>query len=107
MDCSNLDDYCNDDDYDNEYIEIGFSTAWSPPELIVEKLRENHPEANIMLVDFEPGCDFCGINSDDEKECYEFSNKNFECYDEELKSYIMEEQEGCSFILDEEYFEEE
>ena len=104
-DCNDTDDYCNDDD--DELLEISFSTAWSPPELVIEKLRENHPEADVKLLYCEPGCDFCGINGNDIQEDYAFSENSFKGWDEDLKSYIEEEREGCSFIVDEEYFEED
>ena len=45
-------------DYDS--IEITFNTAWSPPEGVVEKLREKFPELSFQCFYDEPGCEIAG-----------------------------------------------
>ena len=40
---------------DSECIEIEFDTAWSPPEGIVEKLREKYPDLSFSCFYDEPG----------------------------------------------------
>ena len=45
-------------DYDS--LEISFNTAWSPPEGVVEKLREKFPELSFQCFFDEPGCEIAG-----------------------------------------------
>ena len=45
-------------DYDS--LEITFNTAWSPPEGVVEKLREKFPELSFQCFFDEPGCEIAG-----------------------------------------------
>ena len=45
-------------DYDT--LEISFNTAWSPPEGVVEKLREKFPELTFQCFYDEPGCEIAG-----------------------------------------------
>ena len=45
---------------DSEILALTFSTAWSPPEGIVEKLREKYPELNFQCFYDEPGCEIAG-----------------------------------------------
>ena len=45
-------------DYDS--LEITFNTAWSPPEGVVEKLREKFPELSFQCFYDEPGCEIAG-----------------------------------------------
>ena len=45
-------------DYDS--LEITFNTAWSPPEGVVEKLREKFPELSFQCFFDEPGCEVAG-----------------------------------------------
>ena len=50
-----------DIEYDEEYyLELTFSTAWSPPEGIVEKLREKYPDLSFSCFYDEPGCQVAG-----------------------------------------------
>ena len=50
-----------DIDYqDDEQLELTFSTAWSPPEGIVEKLREKYPKLNFSCFYDEPGMEAAG-----------------------------------------------
>ena len=50
-----------DVDYeDSEILRLTFSTAWSPPEGIVEKLREKYPELSFQCFYDEPGCEIAG-----------------------------------------------
>ena len=45
---------------DSEILALTFSTAWSPPEGIVEKLREKYPELSFSCFYDEPGCEIAG-----------------------------------------------
>ena len=45
-------------DYDT--LEISFNTAWSPPEGVIEKLREKFPELTFQCFYDEPGCEIAG-----------------------------------------------
>ena len=45
---------------DSEQLQLTFSTAWSPPEGIVEKLREKYPDLSFSCFYDEPGCQVAG-----------------------------------------------
>ena len=45
-------------DYDT--LEISINTAWSPPEGVIEKLREKFPELTFQCFYDEPGCEIAG-----------------------------------------------
>ena len=45
---------------DSEILALTFNTAWSPPEGIVEKLREKYPELSFQCFYDEPGCESAG-----------------------------------------------
>ena len=45
---------------DSEILALTFSTAWSPPEGIVEKLREKYPELSFSCFYDEPGMEIAG-----------------------------------------------
>ena len=48
-------------DYDDdEVLELEFSTAWSPPEGIVEKLKEKYPDLSFSCFYDEPGMEIAG-----------------------------------------------
>ncbi len=47
-------------DEDHDCVEIQFSTAWSPPEAICHKLREDYPDIAISWFYDEPGCEIAG-----------------------------------------------
>ena len=47
-------------DYDEECLELTFNTAWSPPEGIVEKLREKYPDLSFSCFYDEPGMESAG-----------------------------------------------
>ena len=47
-----------DDDPDN--LEVGFNTAWSPPEAICRKIREQFPDVSVSWFYDEPGCEIAG-----------------------------------------------
>ena len=55
-------DACSVDiDYeDSEILEVSFDTAWSPPEGIVERLREKYPELTFQCFYDEPGMEAAG-----------------------------------------------
>ena len=46
--------------YDSEQLEIEFSTAWSPPEGVVEKLKEKYPDLSFSCFYDEPGMEVAG-----------------------------------------------
>ena len=45
---------------DDEQLELTFSTAWSPPEGIIEKLREKYPDLSFSCFYDEPGMEVAG-----------------------------------------------
>ena len=45
---------------DSEILELEFDTAWSPPEGIMEKLREKYPELSFQCFYDEPGMEVAG-----------------------------------------------
>ena len=47
-------------DDDPEQLEVEFNTAWSPPEAICDKLREDYPDIAISWFYDEPGCEIAG-----------------------------------------------
>ena len=47
-------------DDDPENLEIGFNTAWSPPEAICSALREQYPDVSVSWFYDEPGCEIAG-----------------------------------------------
>ena len=49
-----------DGDQDSEMLEIVFSTAWSPPQGVVEKMREKYPKLTFQCFYDEPGCEIAG-----------------------------------------------
>ena len=53
--CDNSIDY-----EDSEILALTFNTAWSPPEGIVEKLREKYPELSFQCFYDEPGMEAAG-----------------------------------------------
>ena len=49
-----------DGDQDSEMLEIVFNTAWSPPQGVVEKMREKYPKLTFQCFNDEPGCEIAG-----------------------------------------------
>ena len=47
-------------DDDPECLEIEFNTAWSPPEAICHKIREDFPDVSVSWFYDEPGCELAG-----------------------------------------------
>ena len=47
-------------DEDHDCVEIQFDTAWSPPEAICNKIREDFPDIAISWFYDEPGCEIAG-----------------------------------------------
>ena len=47
-------------DDDPENVEIEFNTAWSPPEAICERIREDYPDVSVSWFFDEPGCEIAG-----------------------------------------------
>jgi len=45
---------------DSEILALTFNTAWSPPEGIVERLREKYPELSFQCFYDEPGMEAAG-----------------------------------------------
>ena len=45
---------------DDETVEYTFNTAWSPPEPVIEKLREQYPDVSITAFYDEPGMEIAG-----------------------------------------------
>ena len=48
------------DDDDPEQLEVSFNTAWSPPEAICSKIREDYPDVSVSWFYDEPGCEIAG-----------------------------------------------
>ena len=47
-------------DDDPEQFEVEFNTAWSPPEAICHKIREDYPDVSVSWFYDEPGCEIAG-----------------------------------------------
>ena len=47
-------------DDDPEQLEVTFNTAWSPPEAICHKIREQFPDVSVSWFYDEPGCEIAG-----------------------------------------------
>jgi len=47
-------------DDDPENFEVGFNTAWSPPEAICNRIREDYPDVSVSWFYDEPGCEIAG-----------------------------------------------
>ena len=45
---------------DSEILELTFNTAWSPPQGVVEKMREKYPKLTFQCFYDEPGCEIAG-----------------------------------------------
>ena len=45
---------------DSEILELVFNTAWSPPQGVVEKMREKYPDLTFQCFYDEPGCAIAG-----------------------------------------------
>ena len=45
---------------DDEILELTFSTAWSPPEGVIEKLKEKYPNLSFSCFYDEPGMEVAG-----------------------------------------------
>ena len=45
---------------DDEQLTLTFSTAWSPPEGVVEKLKDKYPDLSFSCFYDEPGCQVAG-----------------------------------------------
>ena len=88
-DAANPESYNEDE---NGFI-LDFQSAWSPPDPVINKLNENHPDARFKLLYYEPGCDFCGVNSITGDYTYSFMDGVKDNWDEDLKSYIKQERE--------------
>ena len=51
---------CEVIEMDDDQVEYTFSTAWSPPEGVIEKLREQYPDVSITAFYDEPGMEIAG-----------------------------------------------
>ena len=51
---------CDVDESNEEHIEYIFYTAWSPPEGVIAKLREQYPDVHITAFYDEPGMEIAG-----------------------------------------------
>ena len=49
-----------DMEYDEESLELTFSTAWSPPEGIIAELRDKYPDLGFSCFYDEPGMEAAG-----------------------------------------------
>ena len=47
-------------DEDPDQFEVTFNTAWSPPEAICDKIREDYPDISVSWFYDEPGCEIAG-----------------------------------------------
>lgn len=51
---------CEVIEMDDDQVEYTFNTAWSPPEGVIEKLREQYPDIQITAFYDEPGMEIAG-----------------------------------------------
>ena len=49
-----------DIEYDEECLELTFSTAWSPPEGIMQELKDKYPDLGFSCFYDEPGMEIAG-----------------------------------------------
>ena len=49
-----------DIEYDEEMLELTFSTAWSPPEGLMQELRDKYPDLSFTCFYDEPGMEIAG-----------------------------------------------
>ena len=49
-----------DIEYDDEVLELTFSTAWSPPEGIMQELKDKYPDLGFSCFYDEPGMEIAG-----------------------------------------------
>ena len=49
-----------DIEYDEEMLELTFSTAWSPPEGVMNRLKEKYPDLSFTCFYDEPGMEIAG-----------------------------------------------
>ena len=49
-----------DIEYDEEVLELTFSTAWSPPEGIMQELKDKYPDLGFTCFYDEPGMEIAG-----------------------------------------------
>jgi hypothetical protein len=47
-------------DDDEENLQVGFNTAWSPPEAICRRIREDYPDVSVSWFYDEPGEEIAG-----------------------------------------------
>ena len=47
-------------DDDIEQLEVTFNTAWSPPEAICNRIREDYPDVSVSWFYDEPGVEMAG-----------------------------------------------
>jgi hypothetical protein len=45
---------------DPDQYEVTFNTAWSPPDAICHKIREDYPDVSVSWFYDEPGCEIAG-----------------------------------------------
>jgi|TARA_R110000796_G_C14355869_1_gene412191 hypothetical protein len=51
---------CDIEDESKDYVEYTFNTAWSPPEGVIAKLREQYPDVHISAFYNEPEMEIGG-----------------------------------------------
>ena len=51
---------CEVIEVDDDQVEYTFNTAWSPPEGVIEKLREQYPDIEVTAFYDEPGMEIAG-----------------------------------------------
>lgn len=77
-------------DYDEDFLDYQFLTAWSPPTKIFDKLIELFPENAFKLSFEEPGCDFSGKYYYDPKNLVRKYEGSYEEYSEDSFEYWEE-----------------
>ena len=53
-----------DIEYDDEVLELTFSTAWSPPEGVMQVLKDKYPDLGFTCFYDEPGMEVAGYYQD-------------------------------------------
>ena len=51
-------------EYDDEVLELTFSTAWSPPEGVMQELKDRYPDLGFTCFYDEPGMEVAGYYQD-------------------------------------------
>lgn len=89
------------DDHTDNYIVFYTETPWSPPEIWLDKLAENFPDLEFIMMSTEESNAFFSYLNSTTKECKEFIPEEIEWDDENEDAYYEAyEDEICRVVND-------